>query len=257
MSCKKRRKPLDFIQITDLHLDDPAASCQATNHANLIVACLASMADHTSDAEFCVITGYLTNHGDIAAYSWLKTALNTLPMPVVLILGNHDDRPAFLSVFAGQGHDDGGFVQRSMSVRGVRFLILDTHCPDSDAGVLCPQRLNWLDRQLADAGDVPVTLFMHHPPCDIGDPKLDAIKLTNAEAFSAVLQRHGTVRHIVFGHVHRTMFVNWRGIACTSLSNIAATRRAATCPVAFGSCVAKRLRITYHDLPVNVPDVSA
>jgi 3',5'-cyclic AMP phosphodiesterase CpdA len=58
---------------------------------------------------------------------------------------------------------------------------------------------------------------MHHPPFDIGIPYMDRIKLEQPEEFADVLQTHGDIRHIFFGHVHRAAFVHWRGIPCTCL----------------------------------------
>ena len=97
------------------------------------------------------------------------------------------------------------------------MVFLDTLDPGTDAGTLCPDRLAWLDRHLAAAGEEGVSLFMHHPPCDIGDPVLDPIKLANADEFLSVLRQHGNVRQIFFGHVHRNLHLVWNGIPCASL----------------------------------------
>ena len=58
---------------------------------------------------------------------------------------------------------------------------------------------------------------MHHPPCDIGIPDADRLKLAEAEAFAEVLAGASKIRHIFFGHVHRAVFVHWRGIPCSAI----------------------------------------
>ena len=204
------------LLMTDLHLLDPDGSAETAAHAAYIGACLDKAAATYPGAEACILTGDLTSLGEPAAYRWLKQRLDALPFPTVPLLGNHDDRAAFFGVF-GHGDDGHGYVQSVRRCGERRMMFLDTLDPGSDAGVLCPDRLAWLDRRLEDAGSDPVCLFMHHPPCDIGDPVLDPIKLANADELLTVLRRHGNVRQIVFGHVHRNLHLVWNGIACVSL----------------------------------------
>ena len=207
---------MSFLLMTDLHLLDPDGSAEAAAHAGYVGACLDQAAEAYPGAEFCVLTGDLTSLGEPGAYRWLKQRLDTLPFPTVPLLGNHDDRAAFSSVFGGS-HASHGYVQSARRCGEKLMVFLDTLDPGADAGVLCDDRLTWLDRQLGEAAADDVCLFMHHPPCDIGDRVLDPIKLCNADALLSVLRRHGNVRQIFFGHVHRTLHLVWNGIACTSL----------------------------------------
>ncbi len=210
---------MQIILISDLHLDDPARSAEAAAHAARVGAYLDRIGDCHPQAELCVIAGDLTNHGEPGAYRWLRQRVENLPFPTVPMLGNHDDRGAVREVFAGCA-DENGFIQSARRAGDFRLVFLDTHDPGSDAGLLCADRLAWLDRQLGDAGADGVCLVLHHPPCDIGDPVLDPIKLSNAGELAAVLRRHGNVRQIIFGHVHRSMFLVWNGHACASLDSL-------------------------------------
>jgi 3',5'-cyclic AMP phosphodiesterase CpdA len=209
--------PMQCILITDLHLRDPDHSPEAAKHAARIDAFLDRIAEMVPDAECCIVMGDLTDAGETAAYRWLYHRLSSLPFPAVPMLGNHDDRQAFRQVF-GCSDGDEGFVQSTRQFGDRRLLFLDTHIPGADSGFLCEQRLDWLDGQLGEGGEV--CLFLHHPPCDIGDPILDPIKLSNADDLAMLLRRHGNVRQIFFGHVHRTMFLRWNDIPCTSLDGL-------------------------------------
>jgi 3',5'-cyclic AMP phosphodiesterase CpdA len=53
---------------------------------------------------------------------------------------------------------------------------------------------------------------MHHPPHPTGFAGMDAIALSNGDAFYALLARFPNVRHIVAGHVHRTINGSHKGI---------------------------------------------
>lgn len=210
---------MKLIIVSDLHLRDPDGSESAFDQAARIGKCLDRVAEICPAAACCIITGDLADSGEAAAYSWLKHKLNSLPFPVVLMLGNHDDREAFLGVF-GQSDDSEGFIQSTLQFGRFRLVFLDTLVHGKDSGFLCGARLSWLDDRLGESADV--CLFMHHPPCDIGDPVLDPIKLSNPDDLAYLLRRHGNVRQIFFGHVHRTMFLTWNGIPCTSLGSLGA-----------------------------------
>ena len=53
---------------------------------------------------------------------------------------------------------------------------------------------------------------MHHPPHPTGFPGMDRIALRNGDEFHRLIRRHGNVRHIVAGHVHRTVSGSFRGV---------------------------------------------
>lgn len=170
------------------------------------------------DADRVILTGDLTHYGDEASYQRLKRVLAGFPLPVSITIGNHDDRRNFIRHFPEERLDEHGFVQQVLDFADLRAVILDSNLdverghPDHAAGRLCDKRLEWLDRQLAAAGGKPVVIFMHHPPHDTGFKGMDAIKLENGEAFYDLIARHGNVRQIVAGHVHRTISGSHRGI---------------------------------------------
>ena len=47
-----------------------------------------------------------------------------------------------------------------------------------------------------------------------------ALSLTEAEAFGDLISSHKNIRHIFFGHVHRPVFLTWRGITCSACPGI-------------------------------------
>jgi 3',5'-cyclic AMP phosphodiesterase CpdA len=131
------------------------------------------------------------------------------------MLGNHDDRASYRSVFGGSGH-----VQHAVEREGAHLLFLDTlKGPPSSAGLYDAPRRAWLAAQLSRAAGAPVYLFMHHPPFDIGHPLMDLIKLEDAESFAALLKGHD-IRHIFFGHAHRPISGVWNGIGFSALPSL-------------------------------------
>jgi len=209
---------MKLIHITDLHLMPPGETLWGLDPLARFDAALADIAAHHADAALCAITGDLTEKGDIAAYALLRERLAGFPIPTRLILGNHDDRANYLKVFGGA--DETGHVQHVLKHEGRHLLFLDTlKGPPSSAGLYDAPRRAWLEARLAEAGGAPAYLFMHHPPFDISHPLMDLIKLDDAEAFAALIKGHD-IRHIFFGHAHRTISGSWNGIGFSALPSL-------------------------------------
>jgi 3',5'-cyclic-AMP phosphodiesterase len=206
-------QPLKFIHLSDLHLVPKGDKLWGLDPFARLEACLADIVKLHSDAAFVVISGDLAEKGEVLAYRQLKARLADFPIETHVMLGNHDDRSHFLSVFTEGPTDEKGFVQSAISREGARFLFLDTlKGPPSSAGRYCADRQAWLKAELAAAGKQPLYLFMHHPPFAIAHDLMDMIKLDDAEDFLALLHGH-PVRHIFFGHAHRPISGQFRGMS--------------------------------------------
>jgi Icc protein len=203
---------MKFLVLSDLHLMRPGETLWGLDPLKRFDQCLADAVRYHSDAEFCVVTGDLCDVAAPAAYAALKTRLEKFPLKTFLLIGNHDRREAFRTVF-GPDHCDGkGYIQSAHQAGGIRFLFLDTFKGGrTSAGIYCETRRGWLSEELAKAKGRPIFLFMHHPPFDIGHSLMDLIKLEEADAFHEILKGHD-VRHLFFGHAHRPMSGVWRGI---------------------------------------------
>ena len=206
-----------IIVFTDVHMDvDPRAGRPEPD--DRLAAGLKHVSRFNADADCVIFCGDLTHHGDEASYQKLKMRLGDLSLPSHLMIGNHDNRASFASVFPDAPVDENGFVQQVVDLPGVKLVLLDTlfappyDYPASHAGFLCKNRLEWLDRQLSEAGDKPCIIFMHHPPHDTGFASMDRIKLRNGKDFYACIERHQNVRHLICGHVHRTISGSHRGL---------------------------------------------
>lgn len=196
-----------LLVMTDIHITPPGEAIIGLDPLARLKEALAHAAKHHPDAARLMITGDLTHYGDAAAYDLLRAALEGLPWPVSLMIGNHDTREAFRQAFPMVPVTAEGFVQSVIDLPEVRLITLDTYDDTPKvphAGYLCEARLDWLERQLQEAGDKPSVLFLHHPPFDTGFDGMDAIGLTNADAFLDRIAPYN-VAHIFAGHIHRTI----------------------------------------------------
>ncbi len=218
---------MKLIQVSDLHFVPPGTLLFGLDPRARLEAAVADINRHHGDAALCLFTGDLADGGAPEAYAALRETLAALQLPYRLILGNHDDRGNFRRAFPEAPRDEHGFVQTVVTTDAGDIVLLDTHEPGQASGSFCAQRQAWLRARLAEAGERPVIIFMHHPPLDIGIPSLDRIGLVDkqgfAEAVTGALEgRAGAagIRHIFFGHVHRPVSGSWRGIPYAALRSI-------------------------------------
>lgn len=194
---------MKIIQITDTHLVQSGLIVNGLDPERQLRSAVADAVKRHADANLLVITGDLCNHGEPAAYALLRDILAEVPFPIRLLLGNHDRRPAFFDAFPDHPRDEAGYVQSWMDTEFGRLVFLDSHEPGVIGGIYGKDRLDWLDRALADAGHLPVTVFVHHPPVDPGLRHFERIGMHDEGAVMARLATHrGGIRHIVFGHIH-------------------------------------------------------
>jgi 3',5'-cyclic AMP phosphodiesterase CpdA len=159
-----------------------------------------------------ILTGDCVDTGSPAEYERFRELLGPLTMPVYVVPGNHDDRARLLAQFGPQGSAPlAGFAQYAVEDWPVRLLALDTNVPGRGEGLLCDERLAWLEERLAEAPARPTMIFMHHPPFPIGLAPFDQIGLGNAGALGAIVARHPQIERIVAGHVHACLQRRFHG----------------------------------------------
>lgn len=194
------------------HLSDPhlRTDAVAAGPAEALHRALGSVLALDPHPDCVVITGDLSEHRH-DAYAQLADLLDGYPLPVHLVMGNHDDAAALTRTFANTpflgGTDDTRYV---VDHAGFSVVVLDSWRPDSPGGLLGPEQLDWLDGVLA-ARTKPVSVCLHHPPADIGIPFLDGMRLEDGDRLAAVLRRHPHVARVLVGHVHRAVGVPFAG----------------------------------------------
>ena len=208
---------LKFVHLTDPHLVPPGERLYGLDPAERLRAAIDDINRHHPDAAFALVTGDLAHRGQVEAYRVLAELVAGLSVPCHLVLGNHDDRQAFRHVFPGVPVDDHGFVQYRIETPAGIFLVLDTVEDGTHVGRLCPRRLAWLERQLTATRGAAAYICMHHPPFAVGLPSMDPLRLAEESEFGAALARHGHVRHLFFGHLHRPVSGAWRDISFSTL----------------------------------------
>ena len=202
---------IKIVHLSDTHLVAEPHRLYGLDPRERLAMTIADIRAHHDDVDLCVVTGDLAHWGEAEAYAALADQWATSGLPVVFLIGNHDDREAFKAAVPTAFVDADGFVQGARRIGDLVCLFLDTVTPGSHVGTFCERRRAWLARSLAEtSGDVAI--FLHHPPLPVGVAPMDAIALVDADALAAVLEPHrARIRHLFFGHLHRPIAGTWRG----------------------------------------------
>ena len=90
-----------FIHLTDLHFShkDKTQNEIYFETRQTILDVLIKIKKLKPEPEFILISGDLTNTGDVKSYQALQDILNQISIPIYIALGNHDKRSSFNKVF--------------------------------------------------------------------------------------------------------------------------------------------------------------
>ena len=207
-------RPFLLAQLSDPHIKANGAPLLGRiDTAGMLRACVESVLALTHRPDAVVITGDLTDLGTPDEYGFLRGLLEPLVMPLYLIPGNHDDRGALREAFRDHGYlgQSQSFIQYVIEDHPLRIVALDTVVPRASGGELCAERLEWLERTLAQSRDKPAVVVMHHPPFRTFIEGMDAMGLRDPQPFAEVIKAHPQVEAVLCGHVHRPITVRFAG----------------------------------------------
>ena len=211
---------MKFIHLTDPHLT--AAGCLFNiDVCDRLRQAVASINQHHADAEMVMVTGDIAHWGEPGAYDHAAQIFGELAMPWYPLAGNHDKKPAYFDGLPSAPRDEADRTCFKLETSVGDFLILDTTVDGRHDGELDQSQLDWLGAQLAQS-QRSAFLFMHHHPMISGLSALDRIKLKNSDALAAAIDRHPRqIRHLFFGHMHRTFHGSWRGLPFSTVKSTA------------------------------------
>lgn len=186
------------LHITDTHLvGDP----NGRQRGRVVLDSLRAVLQQglRDPAELILLTGDIV-HDDPRGYDRLIKEFAPTH-PVLCVPGNHDDPAAMRTALAAAPFRIGGHHD----VGAWRIVLLDSQQLGQVGGHLEESELQRLDDALAEAPQPHALVVLHHPPIAMGSAWLDAIGLDNDSDFFAVLDRHASVRGVLWGHAHQAL----------------------------------------------------
>ena len=198
-----------FLQLSDLHLAPPGTLLAGVDPMRQMRSVLARIERLEVAPAFIVVSGDLTDDGSAESYEVVNEVLKELGggvTPVLLALGNHDDRATFRRVVLGEERaDDQDPYCYSQLVDGLRVIVLDSSIPGDIGGALGAAQLDWLDDELQMPAPRGNLIVLHHP-CRLAGPAhhYPAFIVREAAALEAMVARHqDRVVGVLAGHSHQ------------------------------------------------------
>jgi 3',5'-cyclic AMP phosphodiesterase CpdA len=213
-----------LAQISDLHvMPKGQVAYGRVDTATMLRDAIAHLNRLDPQPDVVLITGDLADKGEPAAYAQLREILADLRAPFYVIPGNHDRVAAFREAFADQRYlpPDGEFILYAVDDWPLRIVALDSVVQGRTRGLVCDERLAWLDQTLAARPDVPTLVIMHHAPFVTGLKHIDEVGMERADALEAVIGRHPQVERVLCGHVHRSTQLRFGGTIASSCPSTA------------------------------------
>ncbi len=199
---------ISFIHLTDTHfLPESGDDLHGIDPARNLRRVIARVREMAVTPACVIISGDLSNAGDPASYQHFKMALTEIQeafgVPVLLGLGNHDQRLPFRQIILGEpdAHDETARYYYSQRIGDLRIIVLDSLIPGEIHGELGAAQLAWLAEELhnpAPGGDL---IVLHHPVLPRGLPRAQDYLLADAAAFGALLAKH-RILGVLAGHSH-------------------------------------------------------
>ena len=217
-----------LCQITDLHIKaERKLAYGRVDTAGMLERCVAAILRLAPAPNAVLITGDLVDRGSDAEYELLAQLIAPLStqgnLPVYLVAGNHDEREALRRNFPAHSYlrQWAPFVQYAIDAHALRIVALDTVIPGQGGGLVCAERLDWLDRTLSQAPEQPTVILMHHPPFVTGIGHMDRVGLDHSDALEAVVLRHPQVERVMCGHLHRSIQARFGGTVASTCPSTA------------------------------------
>ncbi len=212
-----------MAQLTDPHICPPGKLLSdVVDTAAHLRDAVAHLSELEVAPDLVVATGDLTDAGSPAEYEHLIELLAPLPMPYVVLPGNHDDTDNLAAVIAPPHAlaQAGVGWQYVVDAGPLRVIALDTRVPGEPGGRLGPQRLAWLDFVLGES-DAPTIVALHHPPFVTGIQHMDTMGLADSDALGDVIEAYPHIVRVISGHLHRSITCGWRGTVVTTCPSTA------------------------------------
>ncbi|WP_439882044.1 metallophosphoesterase family protein [Pontibacter sp. MBLB2868] len=152
-------------------------------------ALVKDIAWHHADAAFVLVGGDLTDFGLAKEFKMIHKDFNSLPMPYVAVIGNHDAVNNGQEVFSAMYGD----YNTSFTIGNSKFILLNTNYIEFDKKV---PDLDWLERELAASEGYENVFVVSHIP-----PENEEFGAENTTRYHKLLSQY-KVTYSLHGHNH-------------------------------------------------------
>jgi len=216
---------LTFIHLTDIHiLAKGAEPFMGINTGAKLQTAIDHIKKSGVKPAFFAISGDIIQDAEDSAYEHVKellTGLDEFNVPVLMAMGNHDNRVAFQRVFLNdENPDEQRRHYESHVFNGFKVIILDSRESGQVYGTFDDAQMAWLKEELAEG--LPSILIFHHPPVITPYAMLDNHLLLpdSIEKLADAIAGHN-VFGILNGHIHFNNLGSFNGVPAFAGGHVA------------------------------------
>ncbi|MBX2868775.1 MAG: metallophosphoesterase [Acidiferrobacterales bacterium] len=191
------------VQITDVHLTaEPDSKLYGIDTALSLTNTVTAINELSIKPDVVVVTGDIAEDGACSTYIRFRDLMSGLNVPVYVLPGNHDNVSEMRSVL----NTDGMYYQSHAQIGGWGILFVHTQVDGHSHGLVDPQELTRVKRDIEDLKGSPVLVALHHTPSMVC-PSFGC-QLHNADEFTALLDKYSNVKCVIAGHTHNASTVS-------------------------------------------------
>lgn len=214
-----------IAQISDTHIVPKGQAWKSlpeTSVAERLKSVVDALNNLSPKPDLVLLTGDAIDNGGKEGYEHLKEILEGFSVPFYIIPGNHDDRELMRAAFQEEEYmPSHGYIQYVLDNYDVRLIALDTVIPHKDRGMLCDERVDWLNQALQQDREKPTLIFMHHPLIKSGYALLDDVRCSFPDSFEDMLASFSNIIGIVSGHYHTSYTTTFGKTVCFVAPSVA------------------------------------
>ncbi|AOM41502.1 metallophosphoesterase family protein [Xenorhabdus hominickii] len=199
------------IQLTDIHLtrnrEQKIFDINPYDNFDFVCEEIHRIINIT-EIELIIVSGDITNDGDVYAYRYFLNKMESLKKPYIAILGNHDLKSNFDIALTEEKRK---YIINSQEYNNKDWHIMsvDTVVEGEDYGFISKNNLYELESKIIENRNFNIAIFMHHHVMPVGTPLVDSCMLNNAKTLLELCEEY-QVNFIGCGHAHtsRTWYHN-------------------------------------------------
>ena len=222
---------LKFAQISDVHFytGDDNTTYKLRAESGRLFDDAVSQVNETAGLDFVMFTGdQIDKSFEKELRAFLPHAQN-LKYPWYITFGNHDTciggylTPQVYLSMVNKANPDFNFLKPYYSFipkKGFKVIVLDTIIRDrlTSNGQIDDEQLKWFEKELDEAKDDTVLIFMHVP---VIEPFASAgHRLLNANEVRTIIEKHKNPIAVFQGHYHATMIKQFDNVLYISTPSL-------------------------------------
>lgn len=211
-----------FAQLSDIHItskhDELFNIVPMSNH---LFECVEHINNLATKPDLVLVTGDISNNGQIKQLEIAKQCLDKLKCPYYVIPGNHDNRADLSKIFNDNCQtNEQGLIHYVINEFAVTFIAIDSCKTGLSGAEFTTDSNKWLENELNTYNDKPVVLFMHHPPVNMGIAETNIDGFKGKALLAETIEKHSNIKAILCGHIHLSAHTLWHGTLISTAPSI-------------------------------------